>query len=158
MGSTSNHLLHCLSYSLTLSLSLSLSLSTTLRGLGDLRVAPLIKIVDQLPDISSINLRDNRLTDEVLYCITREVELWRNSAMFDEKVAMLVLKCVEVRHWTDFNSSSESVTQHKTKKMSVMKGRRWDDIIWHVGRQQGALNRMWYHFEWFSHHDIEGAL
>ena len=36
------------------------------RGLGDARVAPIVEIIDRLPVIHSINLCDNRLTDETL--------------------------------------------------------------------------------------------
>jgi hypothetical protein len=46
-------------------ISMFISISTVFRGLGDARVGPLIEIIQLLPEVSSIDLCDNRLTDEV---------------------------------------------------------------------------------------------
>eukprot|EP01038_Epipyxis_sp_PR26KG_P006849 gene6849-9376_t len=43
------------------------------RGLGDDRVLPLIKIIDQLPAIKTVDLADNRLTDLSLVLLTNKL-------------------------------------------------------------------------------------
>ena len=53
------------------------------RGLGDARVAPIVEIIDRLPVIHSINLCDNRLTDETLMPLALKLSSFKQLTFLD---------------------------------------------------------------------------
>ena len=53
------------------------------RGLGDARVAPIVEIIDRLPVIHSINLCDNRLTDETLMPLALKLSSFKHLTFLD---------------------------------------------------------------------------
>jgi len=53
------------------------------RGLGDIRFQPILKIIDQLPGIHTIDLCDNRLTDRTLMTLALKLNKFKNLIYLD---------------------------------------------------------------------------
>jgi Ran GTPase-activating protein (RanGAP) involved in mRNA processing and transport len=60
-----------------------LTLDLGRRGLGDLRVKPIIDVIDELPALHSINLSDNRLTDVTLMPLASKLPLMETLTYLD---------------------------------------------------------------------------
>lgn len=60
-----------------------LSLNLGFKGLGDIRVAPVIEVIDKIPALHTINLADNRLTDATLMPLALKLPLLTSLTQLD---------------------------------------------------------------------------